>query len=164
MIKSACLTSLLLGALLSLPAGCQPSAAKPGVTAVPEKVEVVEEHWPNGKLRLRREVTRAPDDTLVDEGRYTRWYDNGQKEYEGVFVHGKPDGVATSWHCNGLKWIEEHYVQGQREGVRLDWDENGILRKEEHFSEDKPDGTWSTWDAKGKLKTQQKYEKGVPQS
>jgi hypothetical protein len=135
-------------------------AALPGPATRPANVD--EERWPNGVLRLQREVLRQPDGTLVNHGTFTTWYDNGQKEYEGTYVRGQLDGLARSWHRNGQQWTEEHYAAGQRAGVRYAWDEKGVLRKEEHYVDDKPDGTWTVWDEKGKIKAQQHFNRGAP--
>ena len=155
---------LTAGACSFLACGCRQPARATSVQPAPGKVEVVEEYWPNGKLRVRREVLRQPDGTLVDHGTYTCWFDHGGKEYEAVFLHGQVNGVATRWHRNGVKASEQYYANGKRDGPRYSWDENGVMRKEEHFVGDLPDGTWITWDDKGKIKAQQKFERGVPKS
>jgi hypothetical protein len=154
----------MAGACSFLACGCRQPGRATSVQPGPGKVEVVEEYWPNGKLRVRREVLRQPDGTLMDHGNYTCWFDHGGKEYEAVFLHGQVNGVATRWHRNGVKASEQHYANGKRDGPRYSWDENGVLRKEEHFVGDLPDGTWITWDDKGKIKAQQKFERGVPKS
>lgn len=150
--------------VLGFVAGCHQPTRDAAQAAPAAKAEVVEEHWPNGVLRLRKEVLRGRDGTGVDHGTYTGWYDNGQVEYQGTFVQGKVDGVATRYHRNGQKAVEEHFAHGLREGPRYSWDESGILRKEEHFVDDQPDGTWTTWDAQAKIKAQQRFERGVPKS
>lgn len=161
------LIGTLAGAVLLAGAatGCRATtgAPQPQMTSGAEKPEIVEELWPNGQPRVRRQVLTLADGTQVNHGVYLTWYDNGQKEYEGVFVRGQNDGVATSWHRNGQKRIEEQYALGKRHGDRYTWDENGTLRKEEHFVDDQPDGVWTTWDAKGQIKAQQRFDHGVPQ-
>ena len=141
---------------------CRQSGSPPPRSPAMEKPNVVEERWPDGKVRLHREVLRQPDGTLINDGTYTTWYDSGEKEYEATYVHGQLEGVAKSWHRNGRQWTEEHYVSGKREGVRYAWDESGLLRKEEHYVNDKPDGTWTVWDEKGKIKAQQHFNRGAP--
>ncbi|MHC4063464.1 MAG: toxin-antitoxin system YwqK family antitoxin [Planctomycetota bacterium] len=148
--------------VLCLSGGCAPGPRNDPLSRPAAKVEIVEERWPDGTLMLRREVLRKPDGALVDHGRYTRWYNNGQKEYEGTFIRGRNDGVATRWHRNGQKAIEEHYARGQRHGTRSSWDENGVKRKEEHHFEDKPDGVWTVWDEHGRLKWQGRFDRGIP--
>jgi antitoxin component YwqK of YwqJK toxin-antitoxin module len=153
-------------------AACLSAACAPGRRAAPADlkveepapdVETVEEYWPNGQLRIRRQVIREPDGTLIDHGPYTSWYDNGQKEYEAVFVHGKKDGVVTRWHRNGQKWMEERYAHGKKHGTTYVWDEAGRKRKEENYSNGKPHGTWTVWDAEGRVKWQATFEHGRPQ-
>lgn len=125
--------------------------------------EVVVENWPNGQPRVRKEVAPGPDGTLVDHGTYTRWFDNGQKEYEATFVHGKPYGVARRWHRNGKIWIEEHYQHGKRHGTRCTWDESGQKRKEEHYEMGQPCGTWTVWDKGGHIKSQARRDDSAGQ-
>jgi antitoxin component YwqK of YwqJK toxin-antitoxin module len=162
MLRTSCHAALPIVALLALVAGCQQPAREAQRSPPMAKAEVVEEHWPNGVLRLRKEVLRSSDGTVVDHGSYESWYDNGQIEYQGTFVQGKADGIARRFHRNGQKSVEESLAKGMRQGPRFSWDEGGVLRKEEHFTDDLPDGVWTTWDDKGKIKAQQRFERGVP--
>lgn len=150
-------------AVLVLAAGCRVGDRSVSAkSSAEEVVETVEDYWPDGTVRLRRQVLRSPDGTLINHGSYTRWYDNGAKEYEAVFVRGAKHGIATLWHKNGRKWTEGHYVHGQRHGGRYVWDENGLKRKEEHYADGKPHGTWTVWDKHGKIKWRGGYDHGVP--
>jgi hypothetical protein len=148
--------------MLSFAAACHQDGSGPRAQPSVEKAELVETTWPDGKPRLRKQVLRQPDGTLLDHGIFMTWYANGQKEFEGVYVRGELEGVATSWHRNGQKWVEERHVHGRRHGARFSWDEKGVLRKEEHYVDDKPDGTWTAWDAQGRIKAQQHFDRGVP--
>ena len=149
--------------VLLLAAGCRLGDRRVSAKSSSEEVvETVEDYWPDGIIRLCRQVLRSPDGTLINHGPYTRWYDNGAKEYEVVFVHGAKHGIATLWHKNGQKWTEGHYVHGQRHGGRYVWDEGGRKRKEEHYVDGKPDGTWTVWDKHGRIKWQGGYDHGVP--
>ena len=162
MIGNTRLTWVIFTFLLCLVLGCSPRTGKPALQLSTEKIQTLEEYWPDGALRLRRQALRTSDGTLVNHGTYVRWHDNGQKEYEAVFVHGKKHGIATTWHKNGRIWREEHYRDGQRHGVSSTWDENGIKRKEEKHFDGKPHGTWTVWDKKGRIKTKGYYEHGSP--
>lgn len=161
--------SVLLGLPLLAAVGCTPGERKPPAGTTPEaekserKVQVVEEFWPDGKLRLRQEVLKAPDGALINDGRYTSWFDNGNKEYEATYVDGKLEGVATAWHRNGKRWTEEHYQHGVRHGTRLNWDEKGRLRGEEHYYEGKSDGTWTIWKPDGTVEWQGHFNRGQPE-
>jgi antitoxin component YwqK of YwqJK toxin-antitoxin module len=156
--RKAQLAVAALTTLLCLPFGCthggrSASAARPG-----EQVQAVEEYWPNGKLRLRKQVLKTPDGALVNHGAYTRWHDSGRKEYEAVYVEGKLEGVETTWHKNGQKWIEAHYADGQKHGPRYIWNESGTKIKEEHYVHGKPSGTWTSWKSSGKIRSQHTFE------
>jgi len=146
--------------LLTIAAGCTtggrraPSAAEP--------VEVVEEFWPDGTPKTREEVIRQPDGSLVKNGCYTSWHNNGNKAYEATYDHGELNGVAHAWHKNGQLWTEEHYDHGVREGLRRNWDEKGRLRGEESYAEGKPDGTWTIWKGDGTVEWQESYDHGQP--
>lgn len=167
MLKNTLPVALVLVALLCLPAGCtQVDRKTPPNQAAAQTaggVETIEEHWPNGQLRLRKQVLIDADGTPVEHGPYARWHDNGEQEYEATFVHGKKHGLATRWHKNGRKWLLEHYEQGQKHGLTRAWDENGVIRKEERYANGKPHGVWTIWDKRGRIRWQQRYLHGKPQ-
>ena len=162
MFRSRRLSITFLAVTVSCPVGCTHGGRKPTSDCPAAPVEVIEEFWPDRTPRLRKEVVRSPDGTPVNHGAYTRWHDNGRKEYEATFIHGKKEGVATLWHKNGQKWTQEHYINGRKHGPRITWDENGTKRKEEHFFEGKPHGTWTVWNDKGRIKAQNHFEHGNP--
>ena len=67
-------------------------------------------------------------------GKYEAWYDNGQKEYEHHCLHGKLHGKRESWWYNGQKEYEYHYFHGMKHGVFKEWDEDGDpLIDEEYY-------------------------------
>lgn len=145
----------LCGILCLLPlstAGCGPRAA------------VVEEFWPDGRPKLRKEVTTLGSGSIVDHGLYVRWFDNGNKEYEATYRHGKLHGTERAWHRNGKLWSQNHYEDGLRHGTFLAWDEEGRKRKQEEYRYDKPHGEWVVWDKEGRVKWQATFEYGVPMS
>lgn len=156
------LVPIIIALLISSPAGCLQNARKTDLERHADRMKPIEEFWPNGTPRLRKEAVAMPDGSVVPDGIYTRWHDNGRKEYEVRFDMGKKDGIATSWHKNGRKWIEEHYTNGMREGPRIIWDENGLKRKEEFYVDGKPDGTWTVWEEDGEIEAQSYFDHGVP--
>jgi hypothetical protein len=61
-------------------------------------------------------------------------YDNGQKEFEWHFLHGKKHGKYEAWYDNGQKEYEYHYFHGMKHGVFKEWDEDGDpLIDEEYY-------------------------------
>jgi hypothetical protein len=154
------LTALILAT--GLCAGCAQTDERTVLdrtpSSAPADVDVIEERWPGGELRSRREGIRALDGTLVNHGTFARWYPDGQKEYEAVFVNGKLHGSVTRWHQNGRRWIVAQYDHGSRHGSRRVWDDQGRLRKEEHFKNGAAHGTWTVWDGDGVVKSQQEFD------
>jgi antitoxin component YwqK of YwqJK toxin-antitoxin module len=136
------------------------SASVPGQPPF-ANVETVEEHWPNGQLRLRKEVLRLEDGTVVDHGSFQRWHDNGKKEYEAVFVEGKKEGTTLRYHKNGRVSSEQEYRDGKRHGRSVTWNDAGEMVKEEHWMDGRPHGTWTIWQ-EGKVKWSHTYDHGKP--
>jgi hypothetical protein len=124
---------------------------------------LVEEHWPDGQLRLQKHVLRLDDGGSVDHGTFVRWYDNGTKEYEAVFVLGRKEGTTVRFHRNGQKATRQEYSKGQRHGRSTSWNNAGVKVKEENWAEGKPHGSWTIW-KNGKLKWSQTYNHGTPEA
>ena len=122
---------------------------------------LVEEHWPNGQLRLRKNVLRQEDGTIVDHGRFERWHDNGNSEYEAVFVLGRKEGTTVRYHRNGQMATRQEYRNGQRHGGSISWDGTGVKVKEENWAEGEPHGTWTIWQD-GKVKWSNTFNHGKP--
>ena len=57
-------------------------------------------------------------------GKWTEWYENGQKMVEGTFKDGKSDGLETWWHDNGQKKKEGAWKDGSLISAKC-WDEDG---------------------------------------
>ena len=167
MVNNPQIAFVVLAALLCLPGGCrhggqQAPATRPAEDPPTEKVQIIEQRWPNGKLRLLKEVARDSDGEPVNHGTYTRWYDNGQKEYEAIFVMGKKDGIVTRWHRSGRMWMEEHYVDGRKHGTTSTWDDSGTMRKQENYLNGQPHGTWTAWGGSGRIKWRKNFDHGRP--
>ena len=50
------------------------------------------------------------------DGKWTIWFENGQKSSEGTFKDGKEDGLHIEWHSNGQKGLEGTYKDGKQIG------------------------------------------------
>ena len=152
---------LLLTVLLW--AGYSQSSAQVSAQPSTGTVEVVEEHWPDGGLMLRKQVLRQPDGTRVDHGTFERWHKNGQREYEAVFVYGKKEGTTVRYHQNGRKSSQQEYRDGRRHGLSVSWDAAGEKVKEENWADGRPHGSWTIW-KDGHVQWRHTYEHGVPDS
>ena len=89
-------------------------------------------------------------------GRWTTWYDNGQKESETDYSKYTPYRVLTEWHENGKMMSQEYYKKNSEgkddwiESKNVGWHENG--QKSYEGSADKyTDGIASEWHENGQL-------------
>jgi antitoxin component YwqK of YwqJK toxin-antitoxin module len=156
------LAKIGLGLVLTVVAGLL--ALTPADTPPPspnDGTQVVEQYWPNGRLRLRKHVLRLSDGTTVDHGTFERWHDNGNLEYTAVFDHGKKQGTTVRYHRNGQRSSLQEYRNGKRDGVSIAWNEKGEKVKEEHWADGRPDGTWTIWED-GKVQWRHVYDHGDP--
>jgi len=46
------------------------------------------------------------------DGKWSAWYENGQKKSEKTYKHGKLHGEVSTWYENGYKKDEEFYGNG----------------------------------------------------
>ena len=65
-----------------------------------------------------------------EDGLWTHWWENGQKQGETTFKDGTPDGLDTYWHENGQKSFEGTYKDGKQDGLWTHWWENGQKKEE----------------------------------
>ena len=54
-------------------------------------------------------------------------YSDGQREYEGVYKDGKPNGLLVYWYNNGNKMREGKLKDGTPIGKWISYKENGSL-------------------------------------
>lgn len=131
--------------LLMLAVACAAPVRGARSAETTEALRTVEEYWPNGQLRLRKQVVLLGDGSTVDHGRYERWYSEGVKEYEAVFAMGKKDGTTVRYHRNGRIASRQSYRDGVRDGPSISWSPTGEKVKEEHWADGRPHGTWTVW-------------------
>ena len=70
---------------------------------------------------------------LERHGRYTHWYQNGQKWREGTFYYGQPHGQWTEWHTNGQLRATGSFRNGQKHGPWTFWDRDGNRISEREY-------------------------------
>ena len=74
-----------------------------------------------------------------------RWYDDGQKEFEITWKHGKKNGVETVWFENGQKWIERTWKDGKQDGAEWWWYDDGQKQMEITWKDDEQYGLGQCW-------------------
>jgi len=68
-------------------------------------------------------------------GKWTFWYENGKKEYEGTYKDGKQDGLVTQWYENGQIFWKGTLKDGEQQGLHTYWYENGKKSFEETYKD-----------------------------
>lgn len=86
---------------------------------------VVDDHFPDGQLHIRREVVRLSDGTELNDGQLTVWYPDGQRRSCGTWRQGKKHGPFEHWHPSGARAKRVHYEHGLAHGPYAEWDEQG---------------------------------------
>jgi len=104
----------------------------------------------------RRLIARA-----VDDGPFERWYSDGTKEYEAVFVRGNKEGTTVRYHRNGRVASRDEYRDGKRNGLSVSWNDKGKKVKEESWADGRPHGTWTVWED-GKVSWTHTFVHGDP--
>lgn len=137
----------------------------------------VEWHGPEKKkseveILLKREVVQCEYDFLDgvarhqilaregrDErhGRWTAWFDSGQRQLEGQYEHDVPTGTWTWWHVNGQIASQGDYANGHQHGVWTWWHENGQRSIVGHYSTGQQSGDWTWWNPAGRVLNRAAY-------
>ena len=94
------------------------------------------------------------------DGKYTSWYGNGQKEYEGIYKDGELDGLWTWWYENGKKKSEWTFKDGEKDGKWTYWNENGQKMSEGTMKDGKWDGLSTGWYENGQKEYEGTYKDG----
>lgn len=96
----------------------------------------------------------------IKNGLYERWHDNGQKEYDCMYVNGKRHGLYQSWHTNGQKRSEYIYVNGLYHGLCKTWYTNGQKYMEWMYTRGQRDGLQLMWFMTGQKLEESNYVNG----
>ena len=96
-----------------------------------------------GTKKLYKETHFYPDEKKYVEFKYdtdglkdgicVSWYENGNKNSEIKYVHGKEDGEYRVWHSNGKLFIKGQSNMGEKVGVWEFYDSLGVKTKEEKY-------------------------------
>ena len=95
------------------------------------------------------------------DGKWTYWFNNGNKEMEINFRDGKQDGLGIRWYKNGQKMNELTYKDGILNGLYTHWREDGIKSEEGSFKGGRLHGLVTYWSwIDGKLYSESTYKDG----
>jgi antitoxin component YwqK of YwqJK toxin-antitoxin module len=121
------------------------------------------DNYPDGAVRVVREVVKLSDDQLVNHGKFTEYYANGQKFAEGSYDHGVHDGQWTFWHEKTSQICKVvNFKQGRADGS---WDvfrEDGTLQAKRTYKDNLRDGVWLIYHEDGKTpRIEETYKDGL---
>jgi len=157
---------------------------QPGDTG---QVEIREEYFPDGTVRVRAEGRLDDDGEFIVHGMLTNYWENGQKKSEVSYVQGFMHGPRTAWYESGQIWSlgrnvdgaaegtwsewypdgrkarEMNFQHGAYQGAYTEWHDNGQKRREVEFVKGKKQGLETFWDEEGNVLGQTEYVDGVPQ-
>ena len=120
----------------------------------------------------------------VLEGRWTRWYANGNVAEEGMYRNGKKSGSWKGWYSSNKQNYSCNYEEGKRTGTYKEWSSSGKKIKDIDYSNGrrvreyllvkdnsgfmeinkvygKLDGSWIRWYQEGKKQEEGKYKEGI---
>ena len=96
-------------------------------------IEVIEERWPDGNLKVRREVRRDEEGNAIPHGTTVTWWEDGQKKTELSFVDGVKHGPRIAWYRNGQMWSEGTYDHGEPSGTWTLWYSDDAVQRVWHY-------------------------------
>jgi len=95
--------------------------------------ESCDNDWSEGDvINAKKEgwwVESSVDPRLVDDFKATA------SRTQGNYTNGKEDGKFTRWYSNGQKQkaFESNYINGEPDGTWTLWDEDGTIKKVENY-------------------------------
>ena len=140
------------------------------------KVEKVTDRYPNGKIRVEREVGQDPKGNYVNQGNYKAFDLDGQVIMSGEFLNGKQNGKWTQRFTKdeghlfspdndaeftGPFTSEATFLDGQLHGMWTIKDANGQNVIEWSFDNGVPSGNWSWWHPSGKKRLDAIFHNGM---
>ena len=87
------------------------------------------------------------------------YYENGQKRVEGEYNReGKKDGKWTYWYEDGNKWSEGYFKDGLNHKERTTWHETGEMHYTGNYEMGKRVGVWKFYNEDGELVKEIDYD------
>src|SRR5690242_15505546 len=93
---------LLMGALLS--------------SSATADVKTVEEKWPDGSLKMQRQMAQDLMGRTLANGLETRYFLGGKKQLETTYRFGVMDGPWREYYLSGALKCEGNYKHGEKDG------------------------------------------------
>jgi hypothetical protein len=101
------------------------------------------------------------DGSVLKNGWYTSWFENGQKAAEGEFHEGRRTGQWLRWWSEGQKFEELQFQRGALTGPYRSWYRGGLPSAEGAYTDDRQVGFWSFRHENGRPAASGSYVAGL---
>jgi hypothetical protein len=99
-------------------------------------------------------------DKGVNQGMYTRFFDNGKKAEEGEYQKHMATKTWTKWNESSNKITETQYEDGAQHGIETEWYAGGKINSQRRYAKGKRDGLTTIWDDAGHKRSAIEYKDG----
>ncbi len=130
------------------------NAAEHRTEAQADAPEVVEERYPNGKVKISRQVIQDAKGNYLNHGDWKMFDERGERVMEGQYQHDARCGVWNHWYAAGE-------VPMLRERPFVDYSPPFISQGQ--FANDTLHGFWIIYDAKHRKVCEIQFERGERQ-
>ena len=96
-------------------------------------------------------------------GTWTWWYESGTRLRRGTYEDGRSDGLWTEWYANGNRRQQSGYAEGIAHGRYISWYESGTHRREGPVRHGQPEGRWTFWHENGQRAARGEFHLGLQQ-
>lgn len=128
-----------------------------------EVLDVVEEFWENGNLKMRQGIKLDAGGEWVVHGDEDTFHEDGNKKSHLQYIDGILDGERITWFSNGKTWSQGQYDHGKGKGTWTVWYATGGKAQEWNFIDGAFDGTFTVWHPNGNRARQIEYVNGIKQ-
>jgi antitoxin component YwqK of YwqJK toxin-antitoxin module len=154
----------------------QTEASRPAPAASPDTPEVIEERYPNGTLKVAREVIQDERGNYVNHGAWKMFNEKGAVIVDGQFYEDQRHGVWNRWYSGGeVAFLRQKpfsdfhgpfvsqgiFDSGDLHGAWLVYDAKGRKICEIRFNHGERDGLAVWWHPNGKKMREMNFDKGV---
>lgn len=120
--------------------GDETDSPKSGSKSSSAEVETIKERYPNGKVKVEREVAQDDEGNYHNHGMWKTWDDRGNLVAQGEYDHGSRTGIWIRWYRD----VKETPVLGQRPYSSF----TGPFISQASFDAGQLDGAWTVFDSK----------------
>ncbi|MDC1141763.1 toxin-antitoxin system YwqK family antitoxin [Planctomycetota bacterium] len=118
------------------------------------------EKYPNGTPKAKWTVKKLADGSLVIDGRWQEFHQNGKPKTDGDYVEGQKQGLWVTYFDNGTVESQLTYKDDQLIGEFERWHSNGQKAEAGKWENGEKIGSWMSWHPNGNLAQNIEYKDG----